>query len=176
MTARLSRMRWALLGMLFLSTVLNYLDRQTLSILAPLVQRDLGMTDLDYAWVVQLFLIAYTLAYLFAGRLTDWMGAKWSLALFVGWWSTANMLTGLVQNTFQLGAARTALGLGEAGNYTAGPKIVSERFPPQERGFAFGFYTAGAMVGATIAPPLLGWMAVVYGWRAAFFITGAACR
>ena len=169
-----TRRRWIVLGMLFASTILNYVDRQTLSILAGHVQRELGMSVLDYAHVVQLFLIAYTLAYLGAGWLTDKLGTKLSLALFVGWWSLANMLTGLVQNVAQLGAARAALGLGEAGNYTAGPKAVSEQFPAHERGFAIGVYTAGAMIGATIAPPLIAWLALSYSWRAAFVVTGAA--
>lgn len=166
-------LRWAILALLFGSTVLNYVDRQTLSILAPMVQRDLGMTDIDYAHVVQAFLIAYTIAYLGAGWVTDKLGTRVSLALFVGWWSIANMATGLVRSTASLGAARAMLGLGEAGNYTAGPKAVSEHFPPHERGFAFGMYTAGAMVGATISPPLIGFLAIAYGWRAAFVVTGA---
>jgi ACS family hexuronate transporter-like MFS transporter len=171
--ARRSNLRWIILALLFFSTVLNYVDRQTLSILAPEVQRDLGMTDLGYAHVVQYFLIAYTLAYLGAGWVTDRIGTRLTLALFVGWWSLANMATGLVRNAAQLGIARTALGLGEAGNYTAAPKAVSEHFPPQERAFALGTYTAGAMVGATIAPPLIAWLALAYGWRAAFIATGA---
>jgi ACS family hexuronate transporter-like MFS transporter len=168
-----SRLRWAILALLFASTVINYLDRQALSILASTVQRDLGMTTLDYAHVVQLFLIAYTIAYLLAGRITDLLGTKVSLALFVGWWSIANLLTGLVTSAGQLGAARFALGLGEAGNYTAGPKAVSEHFEPSERALAFGIYTAGAMVGATLAPPLIAGLAIAFGWRAAFLATGS---
>ncbi|WHU02123.1 MFS transporter [Sphingomonas sp. NIBR02145] len=168
-----SPLRWAILALLFASTVLNYVDRQTLSILAPMVQRDLGMNDIGYAHVVQLFLIAYTIAYLVAGWLTDKLGTRTALALFVGWWSLANMATGFVRSAGALGGARAMLGLGEAGNYTAGPKAVSEHFPPRERGFAFGTYTAGAMVGATIAPPLIGWLALTYGWREAFVATGA---
>lgn len=170
---RPSKARWIILGLLFASTVLNYLDRQTLSILATSVQKDLGMTTVDYGHVVQAFLIAYTFAYLMAGRLTDWLGGKRGLMVFVVWWSTANMLTGLVANKVQLIAARVALGLGEAGNYTAGPKVVGEHFPPTERGLAVGIYTAGAMVGATIAPPLITWLALAHGWRAAFVVTGA---
>ena len=172
--ATVSRVRWAILALLFVSTVINYLDRQALSILASTVQRDLNMTDLAYAHVVQLFLLAYTAAYLVAGRLTDKLGSKLALALFVGWWSIANMMTGLVRNAAELGAARFALGLGEAGNYTAGPKIVSEAFEPRQRGLALGIYTAGAMVGATLAPPLIGGVALTFGWRAAFIATGIA--
>lgn len=170
----LSRLRWAILALLFASTVLNYVDRQTLSILASQVQGDLNMSDMDYARVVQFFLIAYTLAYFGAGWVTDRLGTKLSLALFVGWWSVANMASGLVQSAGQLGAARAALGLGEAGNYTAAPKAVSEHFPPAERGLAVGIYTGGAMVGATIAPPLIAWLALAHSWRGAFVATGAA--
>jgi ACS family hexuronate transporter-like MFS transporter len=168
-----SRIRWVILALLFLSTVINYVDRQTLSILASTIQADLGMSDRDYAGVVQAFLIAYTLAYLLGGWLTDRLGARVGLAVFVAWWSVANFVTGLAHSAMQLGAARFALGLGEAGNYTAAPKTVSERFAPHERGFAVGVYTAGAMVGATISPPLIGWLALTYGWRAAFMATGA---
>jgi MFS transporter, ACS family, hexuronate transporter len=171
---RVSKLRWAILAMLFAATVLNYVDRQTLSILASHVQKDLGIDDLGYARIVQYFLIAYALSYLGAGWVTDKLGAKLTLALFLGWWSLAAMATGWVRNAAQLGFARLMLGIGEPGVYTAGPKAVAEHFPAQERGFAIGVYTAGAMIGATIAPPLIAWLALQYGWRAAFVVTGAA--
>ena len=171
---RVSKLRWAILAMLFAATVLNYVDRQTLSILASQVQKDLGIDDLGYARIVQSFLIAYALSYLGAGWVTDKLGAKLTLALFLGWWSLANMATGWVRNAAQLGFARLMLGIGEPGVYTAGPKAVAEHFPLQERGFAIGVYTAGAMIGATIAPPLIAWLSLQYGWRAAFVVTGAA--
>ena len=169
-----SRWRWALLALLFASTVINYLDRQALSILATTIQADLHITDLAYARIVQGFLLAYTVAYLLAGRITDGLGSRLALALFVGWWSIANLLTGIARSAFQLGAARFALGLGEPGNYTVGSKVIAEHFPPGERGLAFGIYTAGAMVGATLAPPLIGGVALTYGWRSAFLVTGVA--
>lgn len=171
---RVSKLRWAILALLFAATVLNYLDRQVLSILAPQVQKDLGIDDLGYARIVQYFLVAYAIAYVAAGWVTDRLGAKYTLALFLGWWSLANMATGWVRNAAQLGFARMMLGIGEPGVYTAGPKAVAEHFPPAERGFAIGVYTAGAMVGATIAPPLIALLALQFGWRAAFVITGAA--
>jgi len=171
--ARPSRLRWAILTLLFLATVLNYVDRQTLSILASLVQHDLGIDTIGYAHIVQCFLIAYTLSYLVTGWVTDKLGAKLTLALCLGWWSLANMMTGFVRSAGQLGFARTMLGIGEPGVYTAGPKAVAEHFAPEQRGFAFGAYTAGAMVGATLAPPLIGGLALTYGWRSAFVVTGA---
>lgn len=171
---RVSKLRWAILALLFAATVLNYLDRQVLSILAPQVQKDLGIDDLGYARIVQYFLVAYTVSYLVCGWVTDKLGAKTTLALFLGWWSLANMATGWVRSAGQLGFARLMLGVGEPAVYTAGPKAVAEHFPPTERGFAIGVYTAGAMIGATIAPPVIAFLALSYGWRAAFVITGAA--
>lgn len=167
------RRRWWILGLLFLSTVLNYVDRQTLSILARSIQTDLHLSDLDYSTVVQVFLLAYTLAYLVVGRVTDRLGTRWSLALFLGWWSIANLLTGFARSLRELGTCRFLLGLGEAGNYTAAPKAVGEWFEPRLRGLAVGIYTAGAMVGATIAPPMIAWLGGRFGWRAAFVSTGA---
>lgn len=169
-----SLLRWFVLALLFASTVLNYVDRQTLSILASTIQRDLGIDDPGYARIVQAFLLAYTFAYLFAGWLSDRLGTRLSLALFVGWWSLADMATALVRGAAGLGFARLMLGLGEAGNYTAGPKAIADHFPPRERGFAYGVYTAGAMVGATLAPPMIAWLALRHGWRSAFVATGAA--
>src|SRR5215208_2161914 len=120
--------RWWILALLFASTVINYVDRQTLSVLALTIQTDLRLSEIDYARVVQIFLMAYTLAYLVVGRITDKLGARWSLVLFLGWWSVANMLTGLARSARALGAFRFLLGLGEAGNYTAAPKVVGEWF------------------------------------------------
>ncbi|MEG2803280.1 MFS transporter [Stenotrophomonas sp.] len=169
-----AKTKWVLLALLFFSTVINYLDRQALSILATTIQADLGMSDLEYARVVQVFLFAYAAAYVMAGRVTDWLGARVALLLFVGWWSLANIATGFVRSAVELGAARFALGLGEPGNYTVGTKVVSEQFPAPQRGLALGLYTAGAMIGATLAPPLIGGIALAYGWRSAFWITGVA--
>jgi ACS family hexuronate transporter-like MFS transporter len=168
-----SAMRWWLVGALFLASVLNYLDRQTLSILAPTIQKDLQISDSAYAGIVNLFLVAYTLAYIFSGRLTDKLGTRLSLALFVGWWSLANMLTGWARSLVSLGTCRFLLGLGEAGNYTVGPKVVSEWFPAKERGVAIGLYTLGATIGATIAPIIVVHLADRYSWRTAFMTTGA---
>lgn len=170
---RIPNLRWLIVGLLFVSTVINYLDRQTLSILATTIQRDLAMSDTQYARVVQAFLLAYTIAYLLAGRITDWLGTRVSMAAFIVWWSAASVLTAFSRSAFSLGAFRFLLGLGESGNYTAAPKAVVEWFPARGRGTAVGIYTAGAMVGATIAPPVIAFLALTYGWRAAFVVIGA---
>ena len=167
-------LRWALVGLLFLASVLNYVDRQTLAILAPTIQKDLGMTDPQYAMVNNFFLVAYTISYLVSGRLTDKLGPRKALALYISFWSVANMLTGLSRSLTSLSAFRFLLGLGEAGNWTTAPKLVSEWFSAKERGLAIGLYTLGATIGATIAPPLILWLASTGHWQNAFFATGAA--
>jgi ACS family hexuronate transporter-like MFS transporter len=130
------------------------------------------MSDMQYARVVQAFFIAYTLMYIFAGRITDWLETRVSLAGFVAWWSIANVLTAFSSSVFSLGIFRFLLGVGEPGIYTAGPKAVSEWTPPKERGLAIGIYTAGATLGATIAAPLIAFLAFHFGWRMTFVITG----
>ncbi len=173
MTGGFSRLRWWIVGLLFLATVLNYIDRQSLSVLARTIQDDLHMSDLDYSQVVGAFLLAYTLMFLAAGRIADLLGTRASMAVFISWWSIASILTALVRSSGQLAACRFLLGMGEPGNYTAAPKAVSEWFPPKERGLAIGIYTAGATVGATVAPPLIGWLGSHHGWRWPFVFTGA---
>ncbi|HYD83955.1 MAG TPA: MFS transporter, partial [Opitutus sp.] len=129
--------------LLFGAAVLNYVDRQTLSALAPTIQRDLAMDDRDYANVVNLFLVAYTLAYLVAGRLTDALGTRAGMAVFVAWWSLSNALTAAAVGVRSLGVFRFSLGLGEAGVWPAASKAVSEWFPSRERALAIGVYTMG---------------------------------
>jgi MFS transporter, ACS family, aldohexuronate transporter len=169
---RIPHLRWWIVGLLFLSSVVNYVDRQTLSILARTIQNDLGLSDVDYARIVQGFLLTYTIAYLFSGRVTDWLGTRVSMSLFIIWWSLANIGTAFATSFVTLGLWRMLLGMGEPGNWTVGPKALSEWFPPRERGLAYGMFTMGATIGATIAPPIIAWLALSYSWRGAFVITG----
>lgn len=171
---KIPHLRWWIIAMIFFASVLNYLDRQTLSILAPTIMKDLNLSNEDYASVLNWFLVAYTIAYLFSGRIVDKFGVRASLALFVGWWSIANILTAFARSFTSLGIFRFLLGLGEAGNYTGAPKAVSEWFPPRERGIAIGIYTLGGTIGATIAPVIIVGLASWHSWQAAFVFTGAA--
>ncbi len=166
-------LRWWIIALLFISTVINYMDRQNLSILARTIQDDLKISDLQYSYVVQSFLLAYTVAYLFAGRVTDYLGTRASMAVFVIWWSIADMLTSLSRGLLSLALFRFLLGVGEPGNYTAAPKAVSEWFAPKDRGLAIGIYTAGATLGAAIAPPLIAFLAASFHWRSVFLVTGS---
>ncbi|MBK0381944.1 MFS transporter [Pedobacter sp. SD-b] len=187
---KIKGMRWWIVVLLFLAAVLNYIDRQTLSALAPTIQVDLKMDDNDYANVINIFLIAYTIAYLISGRIADKIGTRAGMFVFVAWWSIANMLTAAARGVTSLSIYRFMLGLGEAGIWPAASKAVSEWFPAKERGVAIGLYTMGATLGATIAPYLVIPLAThTYsktipiitnilgpgtGWRLAFIITGFA--
>lgn len=166
-------LRWWITALLFVSTVINYMDRQNLSILARTIQDDLHISDIQYGYVVQCFLLAYTISYLFAGRLTDLLGTRVSMACFVVWWSLSDMLTSLSRTAVSLGFFRFLLGVGEPGNYTSAPKAVSEWFPARERGLVIGIYTAGATLGATIAPPVIAYLSAHFHWRSVFLFTGS---
>jgi ACS family hexuronate transporter-like MFS transporter len=172
-TWKIPHLRWWIAGLLFFSTVINYIDRQNLSFLARTIQNDLGISDMQYSGVLQAFLLAYTLTYIAAGAITDRIGTRASMTIFVIWWSISDMLTSLSRSLWSLGFFRFLLGIGEPGNYTAAPKAVSEWFPPKERGLVVGIYTAGATLGATVAPPIVAYLALRFGWRLAFVCTGS---
>lgn len=171
---RIPHLRWWIVSLIFFASILNYVDRQALSILAPTIQKELALSNEDYASVLNWFLIAYTVALILSGKIVDRFGVRFGLALFVGWWSLSNILTGFARSFGSLAACRFSLGLGEAGNWTAAPKAVSEWFPAKERGLAIGIYTLGATVGATLAPILIVGLASWHSWQAAFIVTGSA--
>ena len=187
---KIRNMRWWIVGLILLAAVLNYIDRQTLSALAPTIQKDLDMNEQDYANVVNIFLVAYTIAYLLSGRIVDKIGTRTGMLIFVAWWSIANAFTAAARGMNSLSIYRFALGLGEAGIWPAASKVVSEWFPKKERAFAIGLYTMGATIGATVAPyiviplamhnyatsmPLIAsWFGQGAGWRIAFILTGVA--
>jgi ACS family hexuronate transporter-like MFS transporter len=167
------RRGWLIVGMLALSTFLNYVDRQTLSLLARPIQDALQMDDRAYAAVVTAFMIAYTAGNLSAGALIDRFGAVRTMPFFVIMWSLAGAMCGLAHSVPQLGASRFFLGLFETGNFLAAPIIVSMYLPAHQRATAIGLYTAAAMLGAAVSPPLVTWINAVTGWRAAFLLMGA---
>ncbi|MDR3456234.1 MAG: MFS transporter [Verrucomicrobiae bacterium] len=168
---KIKNLRWLVAFALFIAALLNYVDRNVLGLLASTIQKDLGISNQQYASIINYFLIAYTIANLLSGRIVDKLGARRSLALFVVWWTIANGFTGLARSLWQFCVLRFMLGLGEAGCYTASPKAVAEWFPPTERGVAVGIYSAGGAVGATIAPVLVVLIAENFGWRWVFAVT-----
>lgn len=168
-----SRLRWILIGFAFLATVLNYVDRQALSVLAPTLKDEFNLSDSQYGLIISAFLLAYTIANGLSGAFVDQVGARVGYAVFVTWWSVAGMLHALAHGPWSLGAFRFLLGIGEAGNWPAAVKLVSEWFPPHERTLAAGIFNSGAALGAVVAAPLVAFIALQGGWRQAFVITGA---
>ncbi len=173
MTTRSGRYRWTICALLFAATAINYIDRQMIGVLKPVLQRDLGWTEAQYADIVFWFQAAYAIGFLVMGRLVDRLGARLGYALAFSFWTVAHVAHGLVSSVAQFAAVRFALGLGEAGNFPSGLKAVTDWFPQRERAFAVGLFNAGANVGAIATPLLVPAITLAYGWRMAFVATGA---
>ncbi len=171
---RVRGLRWYIGGLLFLSTVVNYIDRQTLSVLAPELKKIYGWTNSDFAQVLIAFRVAYTIGQTIAGRVIDRLGTRRGLSLGVAWYSVAAMATAMATGLGSFMGARFALGLGEAGNWPGATKAVSEWFPRRESGWAIALFDSGSSVGAAIAPWLVLSLYATFGsWRPAFVITGS---
>lgn len=170
---RLERLRWLVLALLCASTVINYIDRMALAVLLPTLRDELGITASQYGSVTTLFLMAYTAAQLGSGVIIDRLGTRKGFLLFVTAWSLGTALHGVVGSVLALGLLRFFLGLSEAGNWPAGGKAIAEWFPRHRRAFAMGFFDGGSALGAILAQPLVGTLALAWGWRAAFLTIGS---
>ena len=160
--ARVGYFRWVVCGLLFLGTTVNYVDRQVLGLLAPDLRRIIGWNDVEYGYIVTAFSGAYAIGLLLSGRLLDRIGTKLGYAAALVFWSVAAMAHALARTPFGFGAARFALGLGEAANFPAAIKSVAEWFPKKERAFATGIFNAGTNVGALVAPLVVPWLALTF--------------
>jgi ACS family hexuronate transporter-like MFS transporter len=165
-------MRWVIAGWLTLSTILNLIDRQTLSILAPLLRDKFGLSQQSYSHVVTAFLVSYTIMYAVGGRFVDWAGERIGMAACILWWSVCTMLTGLAQGAISLGIFRFLLGLGEPGNYPAALRATTRWFPKSNRGLPIALFSSGSAVGSVIAPPMIAGLTLAFGWRSAFLLPG----
>jgi ACS family hexuronate transporter-like MFS transporter len=165
--------RWLFAGLLLLASILNYIDRQTLSVLAVTVQHEMHLTDVQYGYVVQGFLLTYMVMYVVSGRLVDRYGARRTQGVFLLSWSLANAFTGFSTGFVSLMGCRAMLGAAEPGNYTASLRAVNDWFSTRQRALAVGIYSMGGTLGAAIAVPLTTTLALRYGWRSAFVVTGA---
>lgn len=170
--AKAGRYRWVIVGLLFGATVINYVDRQMIGVLKPTLSADLGWTQTDFANVIFFFQLAYAIGYIGFGRIVDVIGARFGYAIAFVIWQLAHIAHGGAYSVTQFAMARFGLGIGEAGNFPAGIKAVTEWFPAKERAFAIGIFNAGANVGAIITPLVVPLLVVAYGWRMAFVITG----
>ena len=161
-----------MIGLAFAATVINYLDRQVLSVTAPLLKQQFAMSDATYGLILAAFMLAYTVSNGLSGPMLDRVGTRLGYALCMAWWSTAGILHALAVGPFSLGTCRFLLGIGEAGNWPAAVKLLSEWFPPKERALAAGIFNSGSALGAIVAPPLVVWMVLRWGWPAAFLMVG----
>lgn len=168
----MKNVRWWIAGLLFLATVINYIDRQTLAVVAPVLTKELGISNTEYSNILTAFLIPYTAMYVVSGWLVDRWGTRIALTVFLSWWSVASVLHSVASGVMSLAIFRFLLGLGESGNFMAAEKAISEWFPAKERGVANGLVNAAAATGAIITPPLVAWATLQFGWRASFAITG----
>ncbi len=164
--------RWTICALLFAATTINYMDRQTLGILAPTLQRELGWSEQDYGNITSWFSFAYAIGFLGAGRMMDRLGVRKGYAISIVTWSAAAMSHALAVTTFQFSLARAALGFGESGNFPGAIKTTAEWFPRKERAFATGIFNAGTNVGAILTSLAIPPIALRFGWRAAFLATG----
>ena len=165
--------RWLILVLLFFATTINYLDRQIIGLLKPLLEQEFNWSETDFARIVMAFTAAYAIGLLISGGVIDRVGTKIGYAVAIVVWSIAGMLHALARSVLGFSVARIGLGIGEAGNFPAAVKAVAEWFPTKERGLATGIFNAGTSVGVVLALIIVPWILVRYGWQEVFWITGA---
>lgn len=170
---KIKNYRWIIVVLLFLATTINYLDRQIIGLLKPILEKEFVWTETDFAHIVMAFTAAYAVGLLVFGWLIDKIGTKAGYSFTIIFWSVAGMLHAVARSAFGFGVARVGLGLGEAGNYPAAVKTVAEWFPKRERALATGLFNAGTSVGVVVALLLVPWILSHYGWQEVFWITGA---
>lgn len=168
-----TRYRWWILSLLFFATTVNYLDRILLGFLYPIIREELHITDQQYGYVQACFSAAYTVGFLIMGKFIDKVGTRVGYFVSLTWWSAAAALHSLSGSVFALGFWRAVLGLGEAGNFPAAIKSVTEWFPKQDRAFATGIFNAGSNVASMIGPYAFVLITQRYGWRACFMLTAS---
>lgn len=170
---KIKNYRWIIVVLLFTATTINYLDRQIIGLLKPILEKEFLWTETDFARIVMAFTAAYAIGLLVFGWMIDKIGTKLGFSITVVFWSIAGMLHAVARSAFGFGLARVGLGLGEAGNYPAAVKTVAEWFPKKERALATGLFNAGTSIGVVIALLLVPWILNHYGWQEVFWITGA---
>ena len=171
---RLSRQQVFVVALLFVTALLNYVDRQVLSVLALVLREQIGLTQIGYAWAINAFLLSYALMYTGSGIVLDRLGSRKGLAFFVVAWSIASGLHAAASGFAALAALRFLLGVFEPGGWTGAVKTISERFTPVQRGLAAGIFASGSSVAMAITPPLVVFLTTHYGWRIAFLVPSVA--
>jgi ACS family hexuronate transporter-like MFS transporter len=166
-------LRWWIVGLVFLATLINYIDRLTISVLAPVITRDLGLTNTQFGGIVTWFLLAYTISQGLSGKLYDRIGTRLGFVVSITIWSVAAISHAFARGLGTLSLFRFVLGLGEAGNWPGAAKTVAEWFPISQRALGMAIFNSGAAIGSILAPPLIVWLQLKYGWQTTFIVTGS---
>jgi MFS transporter, ACS family, hexuronate transporter len=167
------KLRWFIAGLLLAVTLINYVDRLTVSVLVGEIRQGLNLSETDYAQVISIFLAAYAVMYGVSGYLLDRLGTRTGMAVFVCFWSACQILHGLAVGKWSFAACRFGLGLAEPGSFPAATKAIGEWFPARQRAIGVGIFNTGSVLGAALSAPLVASVAMRLGWRAAFVFTGA---
>jgi ACS family hexuronate transporter-like MFS transporter len=170
---KLGNYRWTICALIFFATTVNYLDRQVIGILKPMLETDLGIGEKAYSYIIMAFQLLYAFGMIISGRFIDKLGTKIGYSVAVIFWSIAAMGHALARGALSFGFWRGLLGLSESGNFPAANKTVAEWFPKKERALAFGILNSGTNVGAIVAPIAVPAIVLAWGWQMAFIITGA---
>jgi ACS family hexuronate transporter-like MFS transporter len=173
LTSKIINYRWIILTLLFFATTINYIDRQIIGLLKPILEVEFNWTETDFAHIVMAFTAAYAIGLLVVGRIIDKIGTRLGYILIITVWSVAGMFHAIARSAFHFILARIGLGLGEAGNFPAAMKTVSEWFPKKERALATGIFNSGTSIGVVLALLIVPWILRHYGWHEVFWITGA---
>src|SRR6185436_210393 len=167
------KFRWAICALLFFVITINYIDRQVIGVLKPIIEEDMGWSEIDYSNIVFAFQASYGLGLLVVGRLLDRVGTRWGMAVAIAVWSLAAMFHAAARSVLAFILARVLLGAAESAAYPGAVKSVAEWFPRSERALGVGILNAGANVGVIMTPIVGIMIAGLYGWQAAFLVTGA---
>ena len=166
-------LRWWIITLICLATVINYIDRTAFGVMWPEMGKDLGMDESDYAVMLNVFMITYALGKFFSGKLYDIIGTRMGFTVSIVVWSVASIFHAFARGLFSLTLFRALLGLGEAGNWPGAVKSNGEWFPVKQRAIAQGIFNAGASLGSVVAPVLIAYLYGHFGWRTTFIIIGA---
>ena len=167
------KMRWVMISFAFVATVLNYVHRLSFNYLTAKGPLHDMIPDDAFGYIASAFFIAYMISNAFSGFAIDKLGTRLGYSLSMAFWTTAGILHALAMSPFQFGIFRFLLGIGEAGNWPAAIKLTSEWFPAKERSTASGIFNSGAAVGAVVAPPMIAWLGITFGWQITFVIIGS---
>lgn len=170
---KIKGLRWWIIGLIFLATVINYIDRSTLALMWPSISDDLGMTKADYAFILNVFMVAYAIGQMLSGKVFDKVGTRIGYVLAIGIWGISSFMHSFARSIVSFSFFRVTLGLGEAGNWPGAVKSNAEWFPIKERAVAQGIFNSGASMGSVIAPPLIAMLWAAFGWQTTFMIVGS---